>query len=171
MRFSIRPDWGFDKYRAEVGSATITIRRVSWLLVSRYRWSWTDAQLMSLEVPGETSSRLPVLNAGDAVYTPAMGTKCVMGPSTGWEWAYGDQTLSHRAAYRRRYKTWRAWWRARPRHVLELGNGTTVAAWYGEGNHRQACDGVIRSSISYDLVRVVFGIIMCVYLSERTTKS
>jgi len=169
MRFSIRPEWGFDKYRAEVGSATIAVRRrlSLWIFDAEYRWTWADGRPMYLEVPNNTSSALPVFMVGDSVFKAAMSTKCAMGPATGWLWAYGDRTLSHRAAYRRRYRTWRGWWRARPRHVLEFEEGTTVAAWYGEGNHRQAFDGVIRSSIGEELVGIVFGIIMCIYISGR----
>ena len=159
MRFSIHPKWGIDKYIAEVGATTITVRP-KWLLSNEYRWTWLDGQPMFAKVPGETSAKLPVLTVGDAVFAAAIGP-------TGWVWAYGDRRLSHMAAYRCRFKTWRAWWRARARHVLQFEDGTTVAAWYGEGNHRRAFDGVIRRSISDELARVAFGIIMCVYLSER----
>jgi hypothetical protein len=166
MRFSIQPKWGINKFHADLGTATIEIRPRS-LLSNTYQWTWTDGQPMSAKIPiAPTATNVPVLTVGDAMYSSA--TCALTDPAAESVWEYGNRVLLHRAAYRCRFKTWRAWWRARARHVLEFDDGITVAAWFGEGNHRRAFDGVIRRSLSDELARVVFGIIMCVYLSERT---
>lgn len=170
-RFSICAVCGVNKYRAQAGADTIPIHFYWSLFEEKYCWTWTDGSPISIEMPTETSGKPPIITMEDTELLVKNRSGCFVEPATGWAWDVGDRRLSHRAAYRRRFKTWRAWWCARPRHVLQFDSGTVVAAWYGEGNHRRSVDGVIRRSAGDGLARIAFGIVLCVYLSSKTRGS
>jgi hypothetical protein len=154
MRFSIQPG-GFGKYAAIVGGRKITIYQDLFSTITfsaKWRWMWPDGTWMQVSQhchqPWHVSVGSEIVSSGE---------------ESRLAWICGESRLLYKNSYRR-LRTWREMFSAKSCHVLELENGAGVAAW--KGNSQQVFEGVIRRSVSDDLVRAVFGIIICLYVTD-----
>ena len=166
MRFSIRLG-GFGKSQATVGGNTNVVHRKLLplsLFGGTWEWSWIDGTPMSLRLDpiGIRKARCFLFADGQTVCNAEFDSPFVDWRDREWVWNYGERQLSHRSV-RRRVNACKGMF-GMPRHVLKSDDGRTVAAWAAGRVH--AFDGTIRRSIDKDLARVVFGVLLSMYVSE-----
>ena len=166
MRFSIRLD-GFGKFSANVGGDAIVVHGKLLplsLFGGTWEWSWIDGTPMSLRLDpvGIRKARCFLLTDGETVCSADIDSPFFDWREREWVWSYGDRQLSHRSV-RRRMDSCKGMFGI-ARHVLKSDDGKTVAAWAAGRLH--AFDGIIRRSIGNDLARIVFGVLLSMYVSE-----